>query len=75
MYIDKSGAVELSKERRSCQRSRHVDRRDLKVLREYVAHGSIEGRKIGTDDNVADVFKKSLPSNVHHKHEKTARGA
>ena len=30
MYVDNSGAVELSKERRSCQRSRHVDRRDLK---------------------------------------------
>eukprot|EP00965_Chrysotila_dentata_P066759 2210125-Pleurochrysis_carterae.AAC.1 len=41
MYLDNSGAVELSKERRSCQRLRHVDRRDLKV-REYVAHGNIE---------------------------------
>eukprot|EP00965_Chrysotila_dentata_P147566 4872226-Pleurochrysis_carterae.AAC.1 len=30
MYVDNSGAVELSKEKRSCQRSRHVDRRDLK---------------------------------------------
>eukprot|EP00965_Chrysotila_dentata_P182966 6042007-Pleurochrysis_carterae.AAC.1 len=29
MYVDNSGASELSKERRSCQRSRHVDRRDL----------------------------------------------
>eukprot|EP00965_Chrysotila_dentata_P008601 280031-Pleurochrysis_carterae.AAC.1 len=41
LYVDNSEAVELSKERRSCQRLRHVDRRDLKV-REYVAHGSIE---------------------------------
>eukprot|EP00965_Chrysotila_dentata_P033034 1100785-Pleurochrysis_carterae.AAC.1 len=53
MYADNSGTVELSKKRRSCQRSRHVDRCDLKV-REYVAHGKIEVRKIGTDDNVAD---------------------
>eukprot|EP00965_Chrysotila_dentata_P172772 5701280-Pleurochrysis_carterae.AAC.1 len=30
MYVDNSGAVELSKERRSCQRSRHVDCHDLK---------------------------------------------
>eukprot|EP00965_Chrysotila_dentata_P132851 4392930-Pleurochrysis_carterae.AAC.1 len=73
MYVDNSGAVELSKERRSCQRSWHVDRRDLKV-REYVAHGNIKVRKIGTDDNVADVFTKSLPSAAHHKHVKTARG-
>eukprot|EP00965_Chrysotila_dentata_P121457 4015252-Pleurochrysis_carterae.AAC.1 len=73
MYVDNSGAVELSKERRSCQGSRHVDRRDLKV-REYVAHRSIEIRKIGTDDNVADVFTKSLPTAVQHKHVKAARG-
>eukprot|EP00965_Chrysotila_dentata_P149962 4952492-Pleurochrysis_carterae.AAC.1 len=55
MHVDNAGAVELSKDRRSCQRSRHVDRRDLKV-RKYVAHGSVEVRKIGTEDNVADVF-------------------
>eukprot|EP00965_Chrysotila_dentata_P119548 3952200-Pleurochrysis_carterae.AAC.1 len=53
LHIDNSGAVGLAKERRSCQRSRHVDRRDLKV-REYVVHGCIEVRKIHTDDNVAD---------------------
>eukprot|EP00965_Chrysotila_dentata_P035304 1174093-Pleurochrysis_carterae.AAC.1 len=73
MYVENSGAVELSKERRLCQRSRHVDRRDLKV-REYLAHGSIKVRKIGTYDNVADVFTKSLPTAVHHKHVKAARG-
>eukprot|EP00965_Chrysotila_dentata_P102825 3394995-Pleurochrysis_carterae.AAC.1 len=73
MYVDNSGAAELSKKRRSCHYSRHVDRRDLKV-REYVAHGNIEVREIGTDDNVADVFTKSLRANMHHKHVKTARG-
>eukprot|EP00965_Chrysotila_dentata_P143343 4736056-Pleurochrysis_carterae.AAC.1 len=70
---DNSGAVELSKERRSCQRSQHVDRRNLKV-REYVAHGCIEVRKIHTDDNVADVFTKSLPAHAHVKHVSAARG-
>eukprot|EP00965_Chrysotila_dentata_P015380 508871-Pleurochrysis_carterae.AAC.1 len=73
IYVHNSGAVELSKERRSCQRSRHVDRRDLKV-REYVAHGDTEVRKIGTNDNVADVFTKSLSSSVHHKYVNAARG-
>eukprot|EP00965_Chrysotila_dentata_P195561 6177056-Pleurochrysis_carterae.AAC.2 len=48
-------ATMMSKERRLCQRSRHVDRRDL-IVREYVAHGCIEVRKIHTDDNVVDVF-------------------
>eukprot|EP00965_Chrysotila_dentata_P149900 4950640-Pleurochrysis_carterae.AAC.1 len=73
LYVDNSGAVELSKDRRSCQRSRHVDRRDWKV-REYVAHGLIEVRKIHTDDNMADVFTKSLPPAVHYKHVNAACG-
>eukprot|EP00965_Chrysotila_dentata_P062843 2081874-Pleurochrysis_carterae.AAC.2 len=73
MYVDNSGAVELSKWRRSCQRSRHVDRRDLKV-REFVAHGDTEVRKIDTVDNVADVCTKSLPATAHHKRVNTARG-
>eukprot|EP00965_Chrysotila_dentata_P056706 1880987-Pleurochrysis_carterae.AAC.1 len=73
LYVDNSGAVELSKERRSCQRSRHVDRRDLKV-REYVAHGSIEVRKIHTDDNTADLVTTSLPAHVRRKHVSAARG-
>eukprot|EP00965_Chrysotila_dentata_P073885 2440610-Pleurochrysis_carterae.AAC.5 len=72
MYVDNFGAVELSKERRSCQRSRHVDRRDLKVLK-YVAHGYIEVRKIHTDDNVAGVFTKALPAAVHSKYVNAAR--
>eukprot|EP00965_Chrysotila_dentata_P102801 3394231-Pleurochrysis_carterae.AAC.1 len=73
MHVDNSGAVELFKERGSCQRSRRVDRRDLKV-REYVAHGLIKVRKIHTDDNVADVLTKSLPAAVHNRHVSTARG-
>eukprot|EP00965_Chrysotila_dentata_P050948 1689655-Pleurochrysis_carterae.AAC.1 len=73
MYVDNSEAVELSKERRSCQRSRHVDRRDLKV-RKCVVHGYIEVRKIHTNDNVADVSTKALPSTVHSKQVNAARG-
>eukprot|EP00965_Chrysotila_dentata_P032699 1089733-Pleurochrysis_carterae.AAC.1 len=73
MHVDNSGAFELSKERRSCQRWLHVDRRDLKV-REYVTHGLIEVRKIHTDDNVADVFTKALPASVHNRHVSAARG-
>eukprot|EP00965_Chrysotila_dentata_P239705 6203260-Pleurochrysis_carterae.AAC.2 len=47
-------------------------RPDLEV-REYVAHGCIELRKVDTAENVADVFTKSLPVHVHHKYMNTAR--
>ena len=43
LYVDNSGAVELSKDLKACQRSRHIERRYLKV-RELVAQGEIEVR-------------------------------
>ena len=58
LYVDNTGAVELSRDPRSCQRSRHVERRFLKV-RELVASGEVEVRFIPTADNRADVFTKS----------------
>ena len=36
LYVDNSGAVALSKDLKSCKRSRHIERRHLKV-RELVA--------------------------------------
>eukprot|EP00965_Chrysotila_dentata_P137790 4558788-Pleurochrysis_carterae.AAC.1 len=54
IYVDNSGAVVgLSKDRRSCQRSRHLDRQDRKV-REYVAHGCLEVHKIDASENVVE---------------------
>eukprot|EP00965_Chrysotila_dentata_P144970 4786973-Pleurochrysis_carterae.AAC.1 len=73
LYVDNSGAVELAKERRSCRRSRHVDRRDLKV-REYVAQGVVLVKKINTDDNPADVFTKALARDVHDRHVRFVTG-
>ena len=59
LYVDNQGAIELSKDKKSCQRSRHIERRYLK-LRELVADGEIVVRHVGTDDNHADVLTKSL---------------
>ena len=57
LYVDNSGAVELSKDLKSCQRSRHIERRYLKV-RELVAKGEIEVRYCPTKENVADALTK-----------------
>ena len=57
LYVDNSGAVELSKHHKSCNRSRHVQRRYFKV-RELVAAGEIEVRWISTKDNLADLLSK-----------------
>ena len=57
LYVDNRGAVELSKDLKSCQRSRHVERRYLKV-RELVFEGEIEVRWVDTKENLADLLSK-----------------
>ena len=67
LYVDNSGAVELSKDLKSCKRSRHIERRFLKV-RELVAQGHIVVKYCPTEENHADVLTKGLPAAVHLKH-------
>ena len=73
-YVDNSGAVELSRDRKSCNRTRHIDRRYFKV-RELNASGVIEVRKVPTDDNPADLLTKALPFPTFEKHTLRVTGA
>ena len=59
LHVDNQGAVELSRDMKSCQRSRHVERRYLKV-RELVALGEISVFHVPTASNRADVLTKPL---------------
>ncbi len=59
LWVDNMGAVELSKRRESSQRSRHIERRYLKI-REWVAEGHIVVKYMNTTDNHADLFTKPL---------------
>ena len=58
LYIDNSGALALAKDRRSCHKSKHIDRRYLKV-REFVEDGEIRVAAVPTDENPADLFTKN----------------
>ena len=60
LHVDNQGAVELSRDRKSCHRSRHVDRRFFKV-RELEAAGIVSVKHIPTERNRADVLTKALP--------------
>jgi hypothetical protein len=71
LYVDNSGAVELARDRKSCHRSRHVDRRYFKV-RELVAAGELRVEHIDTSANVADLLTKPLPSEPFHRHRRCA---
>ena len=70
LYVDNSGAVELSRDRKSCHRSRHVDRRYFKV-RELSALGEIDVHHIDTADNPADLLTKPLDIDTYRKHRNT----
>ena len=72
--VDNSGAVELSRDQKSCHRSRHVDRRYFKV-RELTYEGVVAVRKIDTKLNQADVLTKPLPKDAFDRHSRTLMGA
>ena len=59
LYEGNLGAVALSKDQRYCQRSRHIERRYLRIC-EWVADGEIEVCYVSTKDNCADALTKPL---------------
>jgi hypothetical protein len=67
LHVDNTGAVELSRDRKSCHRSRHVDRRYFKVRELYFA-GHLRVEHIDTKLNVADILTKPLDSLAFMRH-------
>ena len=67
LYVDNQGAVELSKDMKSCQRSRHIERRYLKV-RELVAQGEVVVKFIESTANHSDILTKPLDSDAFRRH-------
>ena len=67
LYIDNRGAIELSKDMKSCKRSRHIERRYLKI-RELVADGEILVKYVESADNHADMLTKPLDSDSFEYH-------
>ena len=63
LFVDNKGAVELSRDRKSCHRSRHVDRRFFKV-RELVFAGAIKVEYVPTEDNPADILISRLSTAI-----------
>ena len=71
VLVDNAGAVELSRDRKSCHRSRHVDRRFFKI-RELVAAGELVVEWTPTAENEADLLTKTLDAEAYDRHRKTA---
>ena len=66
-YCENSGAVANSKELRSHQRRKHIDRK-FHLIREIVERENVTVCKIKSEDNMADPFTKTLSSRVFEGH-------
>ena len=71
--VDNQGAVALAKDRRSCHRSRHIQRRYLKI-REWVALGEVRVEYVNTTENPADLLTKALERESFERHCATLSG-
>ena len=73
IWVDNMGAVEITKRRESLSRSRHIERRYLKI-QEWVAEGKIKVMYINTTQNRADMFTKPLEREVFERHASAIMG-
>lgn len=66
MYEDNSGAVAIAKNGNFSKRAKHIEVQ-YHLVHEYYVKQIIDIIKIGTDDNIADIFTKSLGKQKFYK--------
>ena len=67
LYCDNGGAVANSKEQRSHKRGKHIERK-YHLIREIVHKGDVAVMKIASEQDLADLFTKTLPKRVFTGH-------
>ena len=67
LYCDNSGAVANSKEPRSHKRGKHIERK-YHLIREIVHRGDVAVMKIASENNITDLFTKTLPAKTFESH-------
>ncbi|XP_057548061.1 secreted RxLR effector protein 161-like [Amaranthus tricolor] len=67
LYCDNEGAIAQSKEPRSHQNSKHVERK-FHLIREIVGRQDVIISRVDTTDNIADPLTKPLPQPKHECH-------
>ena len=66
IFVDNKSAIELAKNSVHHERSMHIDVW-FHFIREHVKEGNIELEYAKSEDQVADIFTKSLPSRLFEK--------
>ena len=59
LMMDNSGAIDIAKDYRVNDRTKHIERRHLKI-RELVEELVVKAEYVPTADNVADILTKAL---------------
>ena len=65
--VDNIGAIFMSGNIAISERTKHVDVR-YNFVREFIEDGFVKIIFVKTDENVADMFTKNLPRELHEKH-------
>ena len=63
---DNRGAIALTKNTKDHGKVKHIDIRHH-YIRELVHSGAINIEHVSSSENLADLFTKSLPRNLHHR--------
>ena len=59
LYVDNKGAIDMSRDYISNERTKHIERRHLKI-RELVLDAVIRIQYVASKSNIADIFTKAL---------------
>ena len=69
LYCDNSAAVASTKDPKHHKRSKHIDRK-YHIIRGFVESGNVMVCKITSEDNLADLFTKTLVAKRVKEHVK-----
>ena len=67
-YVDNVGAIWLSNNRTTSDRTKHIDIRTY-FLKEYQEDGKIIIKFVKSEENEADIFRKYSTNVIFHNHQ------
>ena len=74
IYEDNEACITIAKNGTSHSRTRHIRVADAWIYQEVHDHKTIDIRSINTNDNIADMFTKSLPKAAFERHRNMLMG-
>ena len=69
IFVDNNGAIELAKNQRQNDRSKHIDIKHH-FIREAVESKLVELKRVDSKENTADILTKALSAELHQRHMK-----